>query len=586
MSIVLVDGLQKSFSFNTKNLQPNTIYYFPDPYIVGDNGGIITFSADDSFLIKNESSGDASDQPSTSNFDTKYYGYTSKTAPTYSKCLDVITNFGYIKDSKKDIYGNDYGLFNTSTPRYVEYTDNLTPTVIQNIIFDGYVFYDTLFSEGSAFDYTTEDLLTYTELKRTGLSLNGGNFTTTSFDGTLFFGVFGQSTTNIYNSGASEIIYNEVYTPIPPISPELATTYEILEGGFFINTNNIPYPDAVSSDLSAFEISTGQFYYTDLIEGGINTTTQRALLDALYPALTARFIPYNRYTVNNVDGDMFLTPFEVEFTSPTPGYTYDNSVSFVTELLPPLDVGGLSGVLMIKNSSSGNILPILDTLPYLTNKYPSYVIDELVDSVIKFEVSNSFLFVETYNYLVIEKILFNNGTFEDPKSKGIYVQHSDNTYSKLSNRFKVDNSVYYYKLVYTATDTPTNFLLYPQIYKFDMLNMENRVIFPSPNDTINNFFNVSGGDIQYVMADDAVITHSSRNDIFNISFLLKDQNNVPRIYSLDYYLNPLPIFISNNVYDFAINSMSNIFNNSLPSTIYMYLSSPTVPSFQNTELVL
>ena len=47
----------------------------------------------------------------------------------------------------------------------------------------------------------------------------------------------------------------------------MAPNYTVLENAFFTDGDNL-YPDAVSSDLSAFETSTGDFYFTDLIENG------------------------------------------------------------------------------------------------------------------------------------------------------------------------------------------------------------------------------------------------------------------------------------------------------------------------------
>ncbi|MFK5283629.1 hypothetical protein ACI3PL_29050, partial [Lacticaseibacillus paracasei] len=80
---VLIDGLNSSYSINLSNLSPNSLYFYPDPTIIGSTGEVLTFTVDDSYLKKNFSSGEASNQPSTSQYDTKYYGYVSKIEPNF-----------------------------------------------------------------------------------------------------------------------------------------------------------------------------------------------------------------------------------------------------------------------------------------------------------------------------------------------------------------------------------------------------------------------------------------------------------------------------------------------------------------------
>ena len=45
----------KNFKFNYDNLSPNTLYFFPDPSLIGINGDVLIFNVDDSYLKKNAS---------------------------------------------------------------------------------------------------------------------------------------------------------------------------------------------------------------------------------------------------------------------------------------------------------------------------------------------------------------------------------------------------------------------------------------------------------------------------------------------------------------------------------------------------
>ena len=189
-TIILIDGKTSSYSFNTKNLQPNSIYYFPDPSIHGENGNILTFIVNDDFLKRNYSSGNAANKPYSSTDDTKYYGYVSKIERMPSKYLDAVFDSGFVKDIKGDIYNNLFGLFNNDH-RFRKNIERIDNVVIHNVLINGYTFYDELYDEGFSFQYlpeTTYDDTSYRETIRTGLSTNTGGFLPIPNPEITFFG--------------------------------------------------------------------------------------------------------------------------------------------------------------------------------------------------------------------------------------------------------------------------------------------------------------------------------------------------------------------------------------------------------------
>jgi len=577
VSIVVLDGLQKNFEFNYDNLLPNSLYFFPDPSIIGVNGDVLIFNVDDAYLKKNASSGNAINEPTTSEYDSKYYGYVSKIDLNYNKYLDSMSNFGIISDSKCDVYGNLYGLFKNSDDHGVIYSPesinvDISSTIKSNIIFDGYKFYDDLYNSGFSFDYDIEDYSTYSEIVRTGVTVSGYNLSSIATD-TLFFGKFGSF------AGAEFIQYPQ---PITPTSDELVTIYEILEGGFITTPTNDIYPDAISSDLSAFEMSVGTFYYTDLIEGGIYNTTQRALLDPLYPQLSATFIDYDRDIINYVDGEKFGVPFDtsVDYYSE---YAYDDSFVEYTEL-SPLEKFQEGSVLMIRNNTTRTIAPLLDSLEFLNSRYSEYIKSELETSINRFEIVNDILMIETDNYLTFDKIIYSNGVYADPKTSLNYITHNQNDFDHISNRLKVDNIITYCKIAYIPGQSPTDFYVYPIIYKFNPANLSNNIIYTRTPENITDFFGVSGGDIRYITASDVILTHNSKNDVYSISYLLKDQNFVAQLHTLDYYLAPDPTFITKKSYNFGGVSFTSIFDNIIPINIKSTLSQSV--SYLDTELIL
>jgi hypothetical protein len=586
-SIVTLDGKNSSFSFKIENLKPNTIYYFPDPEITGFNGDIMTFIVDDSFLKKNFTSGENVNQPKSSEKDTKYYGYKSDIEPRERKNLDSLFDVGYIDDAKKDIYGNLFGL--------VKDGDNFKRSIqleqekkIKNLLLDGHTFYDELYGEGYSFDYSTVDNTTFKETIRSGLTAN-----TNGFDGllsyyTLFFRHFKP--------------YEELIE-----KSDIDKQYTICDGGFFLNQSNVAYDDTVSSDLNSFD-TTGLHYFSKLYEGALHTTSplQRALLDPSAPTLVAdmtKSIRPDGVITFLKDGGYFDTPFNFDFTFPKIEYQFVPQVEKYSEYSTDstqtdfyISRNDLLGTIYVKNHKTKQVTSILEALSYLVK--PLYILNEqgveletednnfifLEEAVTKdieentkrFEIVHDLLFIETTNYLIITRINYNSGVFEEPSTPTVTIVKDTSSFSKLSNRFKVRNKVYY-----ASTDSlgsGKNFLIYPNIYEYDLVNYTNRKIFPINLGDINNntsFFNISGGDVHYLKCDDPILTYSSKNNIFNISMLLKDQNDLFYLHEYDFIIDGTVNFTDHSRYVPTYDQYSNLFNIDY-STLNVFMSSNPV----------
>jgi hypothetical protein len=562
VSIILVDGQNSSFSFNLSNLSPSSVYYFPDPNIIGENGEVLTFIVDDSFLKRNYSSGNAANQPKSTQFDTKYYGYVSKIEPSEQKYLDTIFDSGFVKDIKSDIYNNLFGLFNNDH-RFKKTIKFIDSPITYNVVLNGYQFYDDLYWEGANFNYSTVDNTTFKQTIRTGLTGgNFGNFTNVEPDLTLFFGLFQP--------------FNEL---INPTESNLVTSTTIVEGAYFSNSEGNRYPDLSSSDLSAYEFTTEGYYYTNLLEGGIrsNNPMKRALVDPLYPSLTAQLVEFTRTSaINMVDGGYFGVEYDFDIQNtinPVAFVPATNTPTVYTlSTTPYQDTYALSGKMMVRNTITKEVKPLVDSLTYISTKYSAGIVNQLQNNVQRFEVANDTLFIETLNYLTINKIVMDSNGFTDPRTSNYSLTHSIENYDKLSNRFKIKNDVYYCKLTTLSNSiTSNNFVIYPEIYRFDLLSFKNTKIFPINSNQITEFFNISGGDIRYTSCDSPTLTYNSRNNIFTVSFLLKDQNNYPKFDTYDFYLNPDVVFVDHASNQFSNNRISNIFKNT--SMINVFLSS-------------
>ncbi len=119
------------------------------------------------------------------------------------------------------------------------------------------------------------------------------------------------------------------------------------------------------------------------------------------------------------------------------------------------------------------------------------------------------------------------------------------------------------------------------------MNFRNDKVFPLTDALVTDFFGISGGDVRYVMADTPTLTYSSRNNLFNVSFLLKDQNNLMYLHEYDFDESPNIEFYSHRAYKPTNDQVSNIFDTTYDSSLTFYLSSGTTSLvLSSEELVL
>lgn len=526
-SIIIIDGENYSFSPNFENLKPNTIYYFPDPSIRGTNGDVLTFVTNDLNNKRNDSSGNAKNQPTTDKKDSQYYGYISNFELPHSKYLDSVFNTGYIQDSKSDIYNNLYGLFKKDG-NFTRKITNDKEDVIPYDILTGHTFYDYLYGEGYSFDYTTTDTSTIPYTTRSGLS--------------TFTASFSADMSSALNINGGKFIQKDFYYP-----PDFLPTFQIIDGVFISDTEN-PYPDTISSDLSAYP-NGGEFYYSRLIEGGVHTTSplQRALLDPSYPSLTAnasKNVFYDGLSTFLIDANKITTiyedpVFEVSsiYYDPTVLNTsvYTLSSEEYTNYFERLDT---RGSLYVRNASTKKVKKIEEEFQHFSSIFSQSVYNEILSAVNNFEIVNDVLFIETDNNFIITKILYENGVPTNPKKTSYVIPHSTTPFHKISKRYKIGNKVYFSIIeteVYPLSSN--NFKIYPKIYEFDTEKYAQKV--HSPNNTSSDFYMISGGDITYSKAENPVFTYCGRSNLYNISFLLKDSSNNFCLEEFDFKLNPL-----------------------------------------------
>jgi hypothetical protein len=529
-SIINIDGNNTRYTYNIDKFEPNTIYYFPDPNIRGVNGDILTFINNDDSVRRNFTSGKAKNKPFSKKDDTKYYGYISQIEPNSKKYLDDVFAQGYIQDSKKDIYNNLFGLMKNDGSFKKSITkDNDQFSAYQ--ILNGHTFFDYLYGEGFGFDYSVVDDTTFVDTIRTGLT----PFT----NGFILSGNFSQIVAGTFKD---DYFY---------YSPEYFPTVNTFDGIFFAD-GDVPYIDTVSSDLSAYENS-GSYYYSILIEGGIHTINplQRALSDPLYPSLTANMtmevIP-NNLSAYLIDGGSFSNITEAEPFSV--GSVYDNTV-FLPTLVDDTPEGenktlyeryNLKGGIYVRNAYDMTISKLETQLPYLADVLPLSTYNQCISGVRAFDIASDVLFIETTNNYVITKINYDNGEFLTPLETTYRFTHNNDNFNKISNAYKKDDFVYFVILNKINIESSVNFRIIPTIYEFDTSKYQIKILKDS------NIQPITVNNINFTHLDTPKISYNSKKNIFNLSFLLKDDDNYFSIIEMEYKVNPFKM-LKLNQYD-------------------------------------
>jgi hypothetical protein len=561
-SIVLVDGKRNSFHFNFENIEPNTIYYFPDPNIIGRNGDIITFVVDDDELKMNQSSGFAANLPVSKESDSKFYGYSSTTELGNSKYLDKIFESGYIQDSKHDIFGNLYGLFKDGS-NFKQSITTKEQNIVKSLLLNGHLFYDDVFYEDFSFDYDVDDDSTFEYINRSGITTFTNGFSALSSGAYTIFGRF--------------------FSPYQELSNQNSETldYILYDGGFMMD-GSMPFDDTISSDLYSYP-SDGMFYYDTLLEAGLESTPNRALLDPSFPLKVANFrtnIRPNGLSSFSINCGLFTTPFKIEIPSQK---IYIEDVfepsryslsSFTTEnLFNRLD---LKGTIYVRNQSTNNIDTILNSIPYLNTLFTEDVLNEIDDNVEKFELVNDTLFIATTNYFVAFKFSYVDGSFEDTYLPVISHEKNENSFSAITNRYKIKQSVLFAKTsVSTLPLSSSSFNIDVSLYSIDLNKLTEEqfdysVAIVSP--------------VTIVKLDTPVLSYNSRPNILSISFLLKDQNDFFEIHELDFDAVDYA-HLTQNVFRTNSGYYSNTLDNNYNRTLSVYVSSSATFKYPNIIII-
>ena len=567
-SIVSIQGKRLEYFTKSEGYDQNQLYIFPDPSLYTNPQNILTFIVDTSRSINNRSKGIAVYQPNTDKDGTSFIGYNSEIPGerNLDTSLAFLYDDGYIDDSKKDLFGNIFGLVKDDN----YYRNNLeleTPKKILSLNLNGYQFYDDLYGEAYGFNYETQDSATFAETIRSGLTSFTNGFNSAGEQSpelplstyNLFFRYFAPYQFLKQPSNYLQVDYNQ--------PEDFEIDADIKEGAYFVFNNNETLAEPIRTGLSAYDASSDQFYFSDLVEAGIGETCNvyppsggvifegagcifRALCDntdSWTRSLSGNFTPAVRLSADNgvedYDARYFTDNIVFNYAESDPSYTYRDEVfsstSFTTVTTAAesfFEKQDNVGAIYVKNvgvaAEGPAVKQLTDVLTYISGKYSSSICDELSTSVTSFDLFYDTLFIETSSFFVIEKTTYKDREFISPRTFTNSLTINTNFFDKISNCLRVGNNVFYCRLTRQQVDGQpySNNVLYPEIYKYNYIDEEVTKLFPTTTNTVDSsalYFNLSTVDNIYIESSKPILTYSSDNEQFNLGVLLKDQNQGP-----------------------------------------------------------
>ena len=533
-SNIIVEPGQFTFTVELDTVEFNKPYYFPDPFRYGSDTPALKFSFNEDSFKNGGLFTIARNRPNTSDDFITFDGYTSTKQINPEHDIDDIVNSGYFHNFVDDIYGNRYGLLKANNFESGIVIDD--PVKKYTVVFNGYKFFDSYLGNGYNFNYYTP-LSVGNELLVPGLSTYTGTLTSTASRYTLNFGAFNR---NKYTIAKEPFDVTTQY--LNPISVGFR------DCASFIVRNGVFLQDSVSSDLSAFTTTlTGVYYYSELYEGGVFKASpyQRPLLDtssSTTSAITARFTESVRVSGDNGVLDVDCALYNTNLPSEADLFNLNTIVTATTARNPEsitqyvlsggtsadglIDRDNQQGVIYVKDKNS-QVKTIIDALPYISSKYTASVVNELSSGVIDFNMVYDTYFIQTSALLVVDKVVYSNGAFTSPTTPNVIYNYNANSFNKLSNRYKVDNYVYFTILSGYNTDTQGSQSIVPYIYKYNVLKNSITTVYPSTTSYVTD--NTIPSNILYTEASQPVISYTPETKTFCLAMILKDQNKTPTL---------------------------------------------------------
>lgn len=572
-------------SINFNNLEPNTVYFFPDPYKYGNITSNTrstfktpyTFTEDNTFNKINVANGyrfgDSNTDPyfqifrayqsreqslNNSNFGLARYSDPQDFFSGEQKSIwanrdiyELSTSFKFPIDlrtqkllslnktlvqHKTDIYGNEYAIYKAIEPNKtigVPEEGSFSDLFKTCLAIDGYTFFDSI--SGYIFDYSVVD----PSKGYSGVTLRTVETTPPSFS----------------LSGEAYNLNSYTFQP-ETFCDDLATVdYDcsIGDGFTFAYPNGRPVPD-YPSDSPSFDLVDAALYYNILIEAGVNKFAPDYRATFAFPG-DFTFEPAAS-ALNLYDG-FFFTVNGVEPCAPATiapqlyveKANFANIRLFGRETVLNRTLSSFSdtrrsiydtkntlyGEAYYRNSNSSIIEPLSSALSAIFTKYTDIIQKEIYTKLINFDVYYDTIQIETDNYIVFDQLQFDydiNKVVGGNAGINTVYQGDNQIFEKFSTVWfnEPAKELLFCKTTLFYEYSATNYkIIYPKIYSYDLATQQLVQLYPTIKDEALTFnmlheFTLSGKNIEVniVEIDKPILTYNDENNLYKITYIGRD----------------------------------------------------------------
>jgi len=520
-SILYFSVPEKRYKVDESKLEPNKLYIFPDPNLYGNTVGL------------------------TKSFD---YEYPLIHISDYSKSINNYS-LGY---TEGDVY---------TTPYNQDFYAYFSRNQLKDSIYFG--------KEG---------------LKSNFLNLyNKGIITKWTTD------IYGNQFSLFKPKSKQNIVDNTTVIGISSI------VYEDFNGGPITYSNNTPLPEKVLVNNPEWvkpNLWSSEYYYNNLIEGGIGNITNGIMERGIHATGFNPNFNYN-YILSSIKYAEFDGGSIIE-ENPHNKHNFESNTKFIInqtietnktilyassedDNLNSYDIRNSYGKIYIKDVITGDVSELSSKLEdAFYNKYTD-IKEELYNNVLDFNIYNDFLWIKTNNYIIFEKLIYQDGKYVYSGIGENYIKYKEEYkfLTNISNPFIFEDRNYSLIVLLSGNNIDSkSYSIVPFIYKIDyntcvvtLINFDN--ITKSLLDTFINKNLKNVGKLRKI--NKPILTYNSRNNKYVIVAAIEDQNEFVYLYKVLFNYN-------GSIISDVTCSLYNVFDNNSPIVI----SNIDVTNFINT----
>ncbi len=364
--------------------------------------------------------------------------------------------------------------------------------------------------------------------------------------------------------------------------------YEDYSGGPIAFSDLTKLPEVVLANNPEWvkpNIWSSDYYYNKLIESGIGSITNGLMERGIkntsnIPEFTYDYVlssikyqefdggqlsAYESYDRYNFEDD---TKFIITQTLST-----NKTILFETpqnNIINSHEIRKSYGKIFIKDVVTGHISELSSKLSVLfDNKYLN-IKEELHNNVIDFNINQNFLWIQTKNYIIFEKLVYQDNSFIYSGLGENYIKYQvDYNFTiNASNPFIFEDRDYSLLVLLSGYNINSNeYAIIPHLYKIDYNTCKVSLLYPNniTQDVINKFKNNKfKNNTKLRRINKPVLTYNSRNDKYAILASIEDQNEFFYLYKVLFnYENDVNSIICNlyNVSGQIKNETINLFDN-------------------------